>query len=98
MAWWQLADGTDSFLPLPLMILVMATGAQYLPRAATVAYAAAIDSGETLTAPRVKDGMLSTESWLPSLLSSEVPSALVRPMAAAVRTTSHRPTFCLSMA
>ena len=76
----------------------MATGAQYMPRAATVAYAAAMDSGETLTEPSVNEGMLSAESCLPSRLSSEVPSALVRPMLSAVRTTLQSPTFCSSSA
>src|SRR5437667_347055 len=76
----------------------MATGAQYMPRAATVAYAAAMDSGETLTEPSVNEGMLSAESWLPSRLSKDVPSARVRPMLAAVFTTLQRPTFCSSSA
>ena len=44
----------------------MAMGVQYMPRAATVAYAAAMDSGETLTEPRVNEGMLSAESCPPS--------------------------------
>ena len=79
-------------------ILPMATGLQYLPRAATVAYAAAMDSGETLTDPSVNDGMLSAESWPPAGLNSEVPSALVSPMSAAVCTTLQRPTFFSSMA
>src|SRR5512142_1685390 len=76
----------------------MAMGAQYMPRAATVAYAAAMDSGETLTEPRVNEGMLSAESCPPSLLNKDVPSALVIPMLAAVLTTLHRPTFCSSSA
>ena len=95
---WQFADGTARLLPVPVTILPIATGEQYMPRAATVAYAAAIDSGATLTEPRVKDGMLSAESWLPSRLSSDVPSTLVRPMLAAVFTTLHRPTFFSSSA
>ncbi len=57
-----------------------------------------MDSGATLTAPRVKDGMLSAESWPPSGLSSDVPSALVRPRATAVCTTLHKPTFFSSSA
>ena len=57
-----------------------------------------MESGETLTEPSVNEGMLSAESWPPSRLSSEVPSALVNPMLAAVRTTSQRPTFCSSSA
>src|SRR5205814_6179525 len=95
---WQLADGTGIFLPVLSVIFRMAMGAQYIPRAATVAYAAAIDSGETLTEPRVNEGMLSAESWLPSLLNNEVPLALVIPMLAAVFTTLHRPTLCSSSA
>ena len=50
------------FLPVLSVIFRMAVGAQYMPRAATVAYAAAIDSGETLTEPRVNEGVLSAES------------------------------------
>ena len=57
-----------------------------------------MDSGETLTEPSVNDGMLSADSWLPSLLSSEVPSALVIPRSTAVCTTLHRPTFFSSSA
>ena len=83
---------------MPSTILPIAMGEQYMPRAATVAYAAAMDSGETLTEPSVNDGMLSAESWLPSRLSSDVPSALVSPMSTAVCTTLHRPTFCSSSA
>ena len=79
-------------------ILPIAMGAQYMPRAATVAYAAAMDSGETLTEPSVNDGMLSAESSPPSRLNKDVPSALVSPMSAAVCTTLQRPTFCSSMA
>src|SRR5262249_36590555 len=96
--WWQLADGTDRLLPVLSTTLLMATGAQYLPRAATVAYAAAMDSGETLTEPSVNDGMLSAESWPSEGLNSEVPPALVSPMSTAVCTTLQRPTFFSSMA
>src|SRR5262249_59710496 len=91
----QLADGTGTILPVLSVILPMATGAQYMPRAATVAYAAAMDSGETLTDPSVNEGMLSAESCPWSRLSSDVPSALVSPMLSAVFTTLQRPT-CFS--
>ena len=93
-----MADGTDRLLPVLSRILPIAMGAQYMPRAATVAYAAAMDSGATLTEPSVNDGMLSAESWPPSRLSRDVPSALVSPMSAAVCTTLQRPTFCSSSA
>ena len=42
-----------------MVIRVIATGAQYLPRAAIVAYAPAMLSGETVTEPSVKDVMSS---------------------------------------
>src|SRR5579875_3123279 len=102
MAWWQLDDGTASDLPVSDSILVIAVGAQYLPRAATVAYADAMLSGDTLTGPRVNEVMssagspplgLSFVSSAGSFFSSEVPSTRWTPMAAAVLTTLQRPTL-----
>jgi hypothetical protein len=34
---WQLADFTGRLAPLPVRILLIAIGVQYMPRAATVA-------------------------------------------------------------
>ena len=54
--------------------------------------------GDTLTEPRVKDGRSSAGGLsLPSHFSSDLPSARVTPIAAAVLTTLHRPTLRSSM-
>ena len=42
-----------------MVILETMIGLQWMPRAAKVAYASAIDSGLTSTVPRVNDGL----SW-----------------------------------
>ena len=55
----QLALGDFRFLPARVVILETMTGSQWMPRAAKVAYASAIDSGLTSTVPRVNDGL----SW-----------------------------------
>ena len=53
----QLPSGDLEFLLGPGVTLSMMIGSQWMPRAANVAYASAIDSGLTSTEPRVKDGV-----------------------------------------
>ena len=52
----QLASGMSRLLPVRVVILETMIGLQWMPRAAKVAYASAIESGLTSTVPRVKDG------------------------------------------
>jgi hypothetical protein len=67
-------------------MLRIATGLQYVPRAANAAYAEDIASGDSVLGPSVKD---STESRSSPLACFVMPSRL------AIVTTSHRPTrFC----
>ena len=58
----QFADGTSSSLPSASRTDVIATGSQYLPPDANVAYADAIASGDVFWMPRTIDG----STWMPS--------------------------------
>ena len=70
-----------------------------MPFAAGVAYAAAMDIGETFTTPSVKEGRSSAGGWSgPSAWSSDLPSTRVMPRFTAVFTVLHRPTFCSRLA
>src|ERR1700722_20449771 len=99
MSGWHEFASSLTCWPELVTILLRALGAQYQPRAATEAYAAAMFIGETSTDPRVKLGMLSAGYWyrpsITSPLSSDLPSALVMPMSTAVLTTLQSPT-CFS--
>ncbi len=54
---WQFPSGTSSFFLVRVVTDSMMIGLQWMPRAANVAYASAIESGLTSTEPRVKDGV-----------------------------------------
>src|SRR5690606_1820754 len=80
IAWWQFAEGTSSSFPSESTTLVIATGEQYSPSAAKVAYALAIVSGETSWEPSTLAGMTSM-SW---------PVAFLTPSDFAAENTVHR--------
>src|SRR5260370_16044843 len=81
MAWWQPASGPFRWGPVASVMLRMAIGEQYLPRAANAAYAAAIRVGETVSMRSVRDG-----SW-----SSGLPAAFRTPSFPAVLSRSQGP-------
>src|SRR5260370_3144489 len=83
MAWWQPASGPFRWGPVASVMLRMAIGEQYLPRAANAAYAAAIRVGETVLMPSVRDG-----SW-----SSGLPLAFRMPSFAGILYGSQSPIF-----
>ncbi len=59
---WQLPLAMSSSLPFRSVTFSRIIGSQWMPRAAKVAYASAIDSGLTSTEPRVNAGDVLVDS------------------------------------